>query len=857
MLPSRSVPTLLGLACSSLALYAFQGVLDLLRGRVLVRIGALARREPVAARLSTSSRACRCKARAAGDGLQPLRDLDQVRGFLSGAGPAALFDLPWMPLYLAICFLFHPWIGVAALVGALLVWSRSRSSPRCSRASPTQAAVALAAQRATRSPRPAGATPRCCRHGHGGRGSADAGARRSAQYLRASSSAPRCRRRASARSRGAAHGAAVGRARRRRLSGHRPGGDRRHHHRGLDPGRARAGAGGARDRATGRLRRGAPELAAAVALLRRRCRREAAADGAAAAGVELRGRGPSASSPPGGQQGRRARRGLPAHGRQRRSASSGRAPRASRRSPARWSASGSRCAARSGSTAPRSTNGRRRRSAAIVGYLPQDVELFAGTVARTSPASSRTPIRASVIAAAKAAGVHELILRLPRRLRDPDRRRRRGAVGRPAPAHRARPRALRRSVPGRARRAELEPRRRGRGGADRRRSSACARAAASSIVIAHRPSALAGVDLVLVMDEGARAGLRAEGRGARARCCGRARAAARLKVGDAAGAAVMTNRAAKPDAALDPPPSRRPASAPPCCWSAASAAGRRRPNRRRGDRARPARGRVQRQEGAAPDRRRRRRAAACATATRVKAGDIVVRLDDTVDARQPRRSSPRASTSCAPGRRALEAERDGADAVAFPAELLGRTRRSRCRPRRWPASASCSSCAATARDGRRRSCASASRSSTRRSAAAPSRSPPRRKEIELIEQELEGVRELWKQEADPDHPLTALERDGARLEGERGQLIASDRPGQGQDRRDRAADHPDRPGPAQRGRPRNSPRSAPRSPSWSSARSPPRTSSSASTSARRRTASSISSPSTPSAASSRRARRSC
>ena len=48
------------------------------------------------------------KRAASGDGLQPLRDLDQVRGFLSGAGPTALFDLPWMPLYLAICFLFHP-----------------------------------------------------------------------------------------------------------------------------------------------------------------------------------------------------------------------------------------------------------------------------------------------------------------------------------------------------------------------------------------------------------------------------------------------------------------------------------------------------------------------------------------------------------------------------------------------------------------------------------------------------------------------------------------------------------------------------------------------------------------------------
>ncbi|MER8444748.1 hypothetical protein NKH52_16270 [Mesorhizobium sp. M1066] len=58
-----------------------------------------------------------------GDGLQSLRDLDRVRSFLSSAGPTALFDLPWMPLYLAICFLFHFWIGMTALAGAVILFS--------------------------------------------------------------------------------------------------------------------------------------------------------------------------------------------------------------------------------------------------------------------------------------------------------------------------------------------------------------------------------------------------------------------------------------------------------------------------------------------------------------------------------------------------------------------------------------------------------------------------------------------------------------------------------------------------------------------------------------------------------------
>src|SRR4029077_7818559 len=55
------------------------------------------------------------------DGLQPLRDLDSVRSFLSGSGPNALFDLPWLPGYLVICFLFHPYIGLAALLGAIIL----------------------------------------------------------------------------------------------------------------------------------------------------------------------------------------------------------------------------------------------------------------------------------------------------------------------------------------------------------------------------------------------------------------------------------------------------------------------------------------------------------------------------------------------------------------------------------------------------------------------------------------------------------------------------------------------------------------------------------------------------------------
>lgn len=120
VLPSRSVPTLVALIVLVAVLYAFQGMLDAIRSRVLTRIGA-GIDELIANRVFDCLTRLPLRTRDRGEGLQALRDLDQISGFLSGAGPAALFDLPWMPLYVVVCFLFHPWIGVAALVGALLL----------------------------------------------------------------------------------------------------------------------------------------------------------------------------------------------------------------------------------------------------------------------------------------------------------------------------------------------------------------------------------------------------------------------------------------------------------------------------------------------------------------------------------------------------------------------------------------------------------------------------------------------------------------------------------------------------------------------------------------------------------------
>ena len=120
VLPGRSIPTLVALLVLATVLYMFQGGIDLVRSRISARIGSYFD-ERLGLRVFDAVVRLPLKTRGDGDGLQPLRDLDQVRGFLSGGGPTALFDLPWMPIYLGICFLFHFWIGITALVGATVL----------------------------------------------------------------------------------------------------------------------------------------------------------------------------------------------------------------------------------------------------------------------------------------------------------------------------------------------------------------------------------------------------------------------------------------------------------------------------------------------------------------------------------------------------------------------------------------------------------------------------------------------------------------------------------------------------------------------------------------------------------------
>jgi PrtD family type I secretion system ABC transporter len=145
VLPSRSVPTLVALLILTAGLYTAQGFIDAIRSRILVRIGD-SLDETMSMRVYDAIVRLPLKIGGKGDGSQPIRDLDSVRGFLSSAGPSAFFDLPWLPVYLAVCFLFHPYIGLTALGGAVILIALTVATELRTR-SPTRQATQFAVAR--------------------------------------------------------------------------------------------------------------------------------------------------------------------------------------------------------------------------------------------------------------------------------------------------------------------------------------------------------------------------------------------------------------------------------------------------------------------------------------------------------------------------------------------------------------------------------------------------------------------------------------------------------------------------------------------------------------------------------------
>ena len=120
VIPSRSVPTLVGLTVLMTFLYVGYGLMDLLRGRIMARIGLRLDGE-LRERVFAAVLVAPLRSRNQGHGQQPVRDLDMIRGFLSSTGPTAFFDMPWMPIYLVLIYLLHPMLGILATVGGIVL----------------------------------------------------------------------------------------------------------------------------------------------------------------------------------------------------------------------------------------------------------------------------------------------------------------------------------------------------------------------------------------------------------------------------------------------------------------------------------------------------------------------------------------------------------------------------------------------------------------------------------------------------------------------------------------------------------------------------------------------------------------
>lgn len=143
VLSSRSATTLVVLTVLAMGLYAVMGLLENFRSAVLVRVGN-ALDEVLSKRVFTAAFERNLRA-SGGNAAQAMTDLTQLRQFFTGNGLFAFLDAPWFPIYLVVIFFFHPWLGWFSLVGAIILVVMTLISDRVSRKPLAEANVAAVA----------------------------------------------------------------------------------------------------------------------------------------------------------------------------------------------------------------------------------------------------------------------------------------------------------------------------------------------------------------------------------------------------------------------------------------------------------------------------------------------------------------------------------------------------------------------------------------------------------------------------------------------------------------------------------------------------------------------------------------
>lgn len=147
VLPAHSTSTLLGLFLIVVLAYVFHGVFEVLRAQMLADVAAALDRRLIGQVQRIESRIALMRPGRLGR-QSPVHDLDQLRSFLAGPGVPALIDLPWILFYLIVLSLLHYWLGLATLLGAAVLAALAVVAERTSKRHVAAAAEASAERRA-------------------------------------------------------------------------------------------------------------------------------------------------------------------------------------------------------------------------------------------------------------------------------------------------------------------------------------------------------------------------------------------------------------------------------------------------------------------------------------------------------------------------------------------------------------------------------------------------------------------------------------------------------------------------------------------------------------------------------------
>lgn len=119
VLTSRSEDTLIMLTLIVVVLFITMALLEIVRSKILVRVGN--KLDNILSKRVFDSLFDLANKQPGKESSMPLRDLTQIRQFMTGNGLFAFFDAPWMPIYIAVLFMFHPLFGYFAIFAAIVL----------------------------------------------------------------------------------------------------------------------------------------------------------------------------------------------------------------------------------------------------------------------------------------------------------------------------------------------------------------------------------------------------------------------------------------------------------------------------------------------------------------------------------------------------------------------------------------------------------------------------------------------------------------------------------------------------------------------------------------------------------------